>query len=255
MTTIYQAVRALCLGFQKTEEVVSHGYPSFRVNGRTFATYSVNHHGDGKVALLLNMSLDMQSMLVESAPRHFFVPPYSGPKGWVGVELNKGLSWQRVADLTWDAYCRIAPASLATGPAPPNPIEPTKKMKPEEIDPYLSASNQTLLKRLERTCLALPEVSQSTQFGNPSFKAGKKTFCNLHQWQGKTELQVWTGAEQQASLISFDKRYRIPDYIGHNGWISFDLSGRPSWKEVESLVIHSYRHFALKRMLKALHPS
>jgi len=63
---------------------------------------------------------------------------------------------------------------------------------------------------------------------------------------------VWVGEERQVAFTSFDDRYRIPAYIGHKGWISFDLSGKPSWKEVESLLIESYRHFALKRMLKAL---
>ena len=252
MTTIYEAVQALCLGSPEAEEVVSHGYPSFRIRGKTFATYSVNHHGDGKVALLLNLSRDIQAVLVESAPRHFFVPPYSGPKGWVGVELDQGIQWHRVASLAWDAFSRVAPATLKSDSPPPPPPAPTKKMKPEDIDPYLSAGNQKIIERLRGICLPLPEVSEDRQFGNPCFKAGRKTFCNLHRWQGRTELQVWVGAEQQSALTSFDERYRVPQYIGHNGWISFDLTGRTAWQEVRALVEESYRHFALRRMLKVL---
>ena len=109
-----------------------------------------------------------------------------------------------------------------------------------------------MLKKLRDICLALPEVVEATQFGSPCFKAGKKTFCNLHRWKDETELQVWTGADRQIALTSFDDRYRVPAYIGHNGWTSFSLAGKPSWKEVESLVLESYRHFALKRMRKAL---
>lgn len=252
MTTVYGVVKEICLGLADTEEVISHGFPSYKVNGKTFATYSVNHHGDGKVALLLNMSIDMQQRLVSSAPKHFFVPPYSGPKGWVGIELNQGIKWDRVAQLTCDAYQRLAPLSLANAAMPIEVKAPTVALKPEDIDPYLSSANQRLMKKLNAICLALPETSEGTQFGTPCYKAGKKTFCNLHQWQGHTEIQIWVGADRQLALTSFDDRYRIPVYIGHSGWISFDMSGKPAWKEVEALVRESYRHFALKRMLVAL---
>ncbi len=253
MTTVYDVVQEICLGLPETEEITSHGFPNFRIiGGKIFATYSVNHHGDGKVALLLNFSRDMQKMLIESAPKHFYVPPYSGPKGWVGVHLNTGLSWDRVASLTCDAYRKVAPNKLADIAEPVKVKPPTQKMRPEDIDPYKSKTNQKLLGMLKDICLELPEVTEASQFGSPCFKAGKKTFCNLHIWEGKTELQAWVGNDRQIALTSFDERYRVPAYIGHNGWISFDLSGKPSLKEIKALVIESYRHFALKRMLKAL---
>ena len=252
MTTYYDVVQQLCLGLPETEEITSHGFPNFKVAGKVFATYSVNHHGDGKVALQLNLGKDMQQMLIESAPKHFFVPPYSGPKGWVGIELNRGIAWDRVSQLACDAYHRTAPAALAGTASPVDVEAPTVPMRPEDIDPYRSSANQRLLKKLRQICLALPEVTEATQFGSPCFKAGKKTFCNLHRWEDQTELQAWVGADRQPALISFDERYRIPAYIGHNGWISFSLAGKPSWQEVEALVLDSYRHFALKRMLKAL---
>lgn len=252
MTTVYEVVQQLCLGLPETEEIISHGFPSYKVDGKIFATYSVNHHGDGKVALLLNTSRDMQQMLVDSAPKHFYVPPYSGPKGWVGIELNKGISWSRVAQLACDAYCRTASARLAGQATPVMVNAPTQKMKPEDIDPWLTKNNQTILKKLRELCLPLPEVTEDKQFGAPCFKAGKKTFCTLHRWSGETELQAWCGADEQSALISFDERYRIPAYIGHRGWIAFNLAGKPSWEEVQARVMESYRHFALKRMLKQL---
>ena len=89
MSSIYDAVREICLGMPQTEEIISHGFPTFKVTGKAFATYSLNHHGDEKVALLLNMDRENQQMLVNAAPDYFFVPPYTGPKGWVGIELNK----------------------------------------------------------------------------------------------------------------------------------------------------------------------
>ena len=69
MSTVYDVVKKLCLGLPETEEAISHGFPNFKVAGKTFATYSLNHHGDGKVALLLNMSRDMQQMVENQKPK------------------------------------------------------------------------------------------------------------------------------------------------------------------------------------------
>jgi hypothetical protein len=40
--------------------------------------------------------------------------------------------------------------------------------------------------------------------------------------------------------------------IEHNGWIDLDVEKRINWSEVDSLLEISYRHFALKRMIRAL---
>ena len=53
-------------------------------------------------------------------------------------------------------------------------------------------------------------------------------------------------------MLTFDPRYAIPAYTGHNGWILLDVQDTVHWDEVGELVGTSYRHFALKRMLKAL---
>ncbi len=252
MSTVFEVVQQLCLGFAETEEIVSHGFPHFKVRGKGFATYSLNHHGDGKVALLLNMGRETQHMLVDSAPDYFFVPPYSGTKGWLGIELNKGLSWNRVAQLTFDAYSRIAPLALLAKSRVPDVKPPTQSLKPEDIDPLKSGKNQKLLKELRNLCLALPESSEDSQFGNPAFRAGKKSFCNLSHREGKTQLQIWVGAERQLSLTSLDPRFRIPPYVGQNGWINLDITTRQNWQEIDELLRLSYEHFALKRMLTAL---
>ena len=60
MSTVYDVVKVICLGLAETEEFISHGSPTYRVAGKSFANYSLNHHGDGKVALILNMSRDMK---------------------------------------------------------------------------------------------------------------------------------------------------------------------------------------------------
>ena len=64
-------------------------------------------------------------------------------------------------------------------------------------------------------------------------------------------LSVWVGVEAQGGL-TLDERFRVPAYTGHNGWIELNIERTVDWNEVEALVLESYKHFALKRMLKAL---
>jgi hypothetical protein len=49
-----------------------------------------------------------------------------------------------------------------------------------------------------------------------------------------------------------DPRYTIPPYMGHNGWIALDVAKKHSERELQSLALASYRHFALQRMLAQL---
>src|SRR5580698_2824062 len=70
---MHQTVRMACLWLPEAEEFISHGSPNFRVRGKTFATYVVNHHGDGRVALWLNAPPGAQEQHVRSEPKHFFV--------------------------------------------------------------------------------------------------------------------------------------------------------------------------------------
>jgi predicted DNA-binding protein (MmcQ/YjbR family) len=249
---ISDAVRELCLGLPEAQEVRSHGSPEFRVGKRTFASYVVNHHGDGRIALWLNMPPGAQHLYVDAEPEWFFVPPYVGPRGWLGVELDQGLDWGRVGALVREAYAQAASPDLRERLGPPVDIEPpTETVDPEEFDPLSPPRVQEIITGLRERCLHLPEVTETTQFGNPAWRAGKKTFCTVHRYTRRLELQFWVGPERQSQL-TMDERYRIPSYIGHNGWISLDAEDGVIWNEVEALMLTSYKHFALKRMLKVL---
>ena len=246
------AVREVCLSFPDTEEVLSHGSPDFRVSGKNFATYVINHHGDGHVALWLRSPPGAQQLYTEMEPEYYFVPPYVGPKGWLGVELNTGLSWKGIATRVQEAYLEVAPASLGkTLGDPPIVAGKVTPLRPEQIDPYLRKRAMTVVAELEELCLALPETLRASQFGSPVWKAGKKTFCSTHHRQGRLQLSFRVGPEQQQAL-SLDPRFTIPPFTGHNGWIELDVEDHAPWDEIEALMLTSYRHFALKRMLKAL---
>ena len=254
---VNEAVREVCLCLPEAEEVVSHGSPNFRVRGKTFASYVVNHHGDGRVALWLNSPSGSQDHYVKSEPRHFFVPPYVGPGGWLGVHLNKGLAWDRVVALVRQAYQKVAPPALARSMGEPVKIKsPPAALAPDEIDPLKSRKAQAVLKKLRQMYLSWPEVSEDVQFGSPVWRAGKKTFAWIHADRPSSRLQLyfWVGVAAQ-SLMTTDERFEIPAYMGHNGWIALDVTDHCDWKEIRGLALGSYRHFALQRMQKALDAS
>ena len=50
--------------------------------------------------------------MVQAAPERFFVPPYVGPSGWVGIWLDGKTDWIELADLLRDAYRLVAPKRL-----------------------------------------------------------------------------------------------------------------------------------------------
>ena len=54
-----------------------------------------------------------QEVLVGADPEQFFVPPYVGHKGWVGMRLDGDPDWQEVATLVARSYRLIAPRRLA----------------------------------------------------------------------------------------------------------------------------------------------
>lgn len=250
--TIPEAVRELCLNFPDTQEVISHGFPNFRVAGKTFATFTVNHHGDERVALNVASPSGAQQLHTEMEPEYYFVPPYVGPKGWLGIELNKGLDWKTIANRVREAWDNVAPGKLAkTLDKTPEIKAPNVEMSAEDINPFLQPRSVEIMNALGERCSLLPESNESLQFGNPTWKAGKKTYVTSHHHAGRLSLQFWVGADQQA-MLALDERYSIPAYTGHNGWINLDVQVFLDWQEVEALLRQSYRHFALKRMLKEL---
>jgi predicted DNA-binding protein (MmcQ/YjbR family) len=250
---ISQAVREVCLSFPEAEEFVSHGSPNFRVRkGKIFATYVVNHHGDGRIALWLNAPDGAQAHYVRAEPKHFFVPPYVGPRGWLGVNLDKGISWKRVAQLTREAYEKVAPSALSAQIGKTVEITPPRaKLKAAEFDPMQSARAKQVLKMLRTICQAFPETSEDKQFGSPVWRAGKRVFAQAYGYDQKVRAAFWVGADRQG-LLTADPRYEIPPYMGHNGWIALDVTRRCDADELRALALDSYRHFALKRMLAQL---
>ena len=107
-------LRRICLGLPEAHEVIAWGEPTFRVRNKIFAMYARpnSHHGMGRPAVWLKAAAGEQASMVQTAPGCFFVPPYVGVSGWVGVWLDGVVEWEEVAEFVRDSYRLIAPRKL-----------------------------------------------------------------------------------------------------------------------------------------------
>ena len=108
-----ERVREICLALPEATEQEAWGEATFRVGGKMFAMADVNHHHSGHVAIWCKAPEGAQDVLVGSAPERFFIPPYVGKRGWIGIRLDgDGTDWDEVADLLCDSYRMTAPKKL-----------------------------------------------------------------------------------------------------------------------------------------------
>ena len=105
---------ALCQELPEAEaERAGVQHLAFKVRKKIFAYYVYDHHGDGRIALLCRAPPGEQGRLVNESPGRYFVPPYVGPKGWVGLRLDGArVDWKAVKNLVVAAYFLTAPDKL-----------------------------------------------------------------------------------------------------------------------------------------------
>ena len=108
-------LRKLCLALPEAHEVEAWGEPTFRVRNKLFAMYAApnNHHGAGRPAVWCKAAPGNQALMVRAEPERYFVPPYVGPSGWVGVWLDRNPDWTAVRELMRDSFRLVAPKKLA----------------------------------------------------------------------------------------------------------------------------------------------
>ncbi|MBO9696768.1 MAG: phosphoribosylglycinamide formyltransferase [Sphingopyxis sp.] len=108
-------VRELAMALPEADEVTSHGMPCFGiVKGKKFAYFTEDHHGDGKIALLVKISGgDEQAALIELDENRYYRPAYFGD-GWIGIRLDLGdTDWDAIGEWLRKSWLAIAPKKLA----------------------------------------------------------------------------------------------------------------------------------------------
>jgi predicted DNA-binding protein (MmcQ/YjbR family) len=103
-----ERVRALCLALPEVFERETWERPTFRVGkGKIFCMAAP----DGSSATMKADPEEREALLADAD--RFYLPPYVGGKGWVGVYLDRQTDWDEVAELIATSYCLIAPKRLA----------------------------------------------------------------------------------------------------------------------------------------------
>lgn len=107
-------LRALCLALPEATERLSHGEPTWFVRGKKVFVMFAGRHHDDRVACWCAAAADERDALVAEDPGRFFVPPYVGVRGWLGVYLDgDAVDWSEVDEIVRDAYRLVAPKRLA----------------------------------------------------------------------------------------------------------------------------------------------
>ncbi len=106
-----ERLRAICLALPEATEKEAWGDPTFRVRNKIFA---MEKRGDGRISLWCKAPPGSQEILVGADPDRFFVPPYVGHKGWIGLRLDRDPNWDEVTAVVKRSYRLIAPKRLAS---------------------------------------------------------------------------------------------------------------------------------------------
>ena len=107
-----ERIRKICLSLPKVTEKMAWGSNTFRVNDKMIAMFENNHHGSGRIALWCQAKKEFQEKLLESDNEKYFKPPYMGPKGWIGLHLNK-VSDDEILEFLKVSYRNVAPKKLS----------------------------------------------------------------------------------------------------------------------------------------------
>jgi hypothetical protein len=108
---IENRVRAICLALPGVTEKLSHGSPAFFVKKQFVMLWPDGHHDHGFSHLWCAAPDGAQAALVAASSR-YFVPPYVGTRGWLGVRLDGRVDWAEVEEICEDAYRSVAPRKL-----------------------------------------------------------------------------------------------------------------------------------------------
>jgi len=120
------------------------------------------------------------------------------------------------------------------------------------------AKATSLVERIRKICLALPEVTERPSHGAPTFFVrGKSTFVTV--WaeghHDHTFPHLWCAAPQGAQELRMAEdpaRIFRPPYVGHRGWIGVRLDAKIDWAQIEELCEDAYRTVAPKTLIARL---
>ena len=103
-------LRAICLALPEAHEEAMKRGPSYRVEDKIFA---LERPWNERIGLWCKVPQGTREFMLGADPARFFIPPYFGAKGWIGVGLDDAADWREVEAFVRRSYRLIAPKRLA----------------------------------------------------------------------------------------------------------------------------------------------
>jgi hypothetical protein len=111
--------------------------------------------------------------------------------------------------------------------------------RPMAKELILDDDAKAALARLRTICLALPDVSETPTFGNPTFKAGKKAFAVLDRYKGEYCIWFRCAEPMRRQLLSDDDAYFPAPYDKAQIALCRKLKGT-NWTKLKPLIVAGY---------------
>lgn len=109
----FEKLSEICLALPGATREDESKHSTFRVAKKVFAYYLNDHDRDQIVSVCCKALEGDNARLVQSDPEKFYLPPYIGARGWVGLRLDRpSVDWSEVKELVRGSYLQTAPAKF-----------------------------------------------------------------------------------------------------------------------------------------------
>jgi predicted DNA-binding protein (MmcQ/YjbR family) len=115
------------------------------------------------------------------------------------------------------------------------------------------AFERPVFSRLRRLCLALPETTETSAWGHPNFRAGKRIFCAFELFGGRPSVAFRVAAADAKRMAR--KRHFFATPYGRGVWVSRWLDVRVDARSLAAFIDRSYRQVAPAKLVRLLDSS
>jgi predicted DNA-binding protein (MmcQ/YjbR family) len=110
--------------------------------------------------------------------------------------------------------------------------------------------DRAVFRRLRRVCLALPEATERSAWGHPTFRAGTRTFCAFELFAGRPSI-AFRVTPADAKRLRRQRHFFLTPY-GRAVWVSRWLDVDGDAELLATLINRSYRQVAPRNLLRML---
>jgi predicted DNA-binding protein (MmcQ/YjbR family) len=110
--------------------------------------------------------------------------------------------------------------------------------------------DRAVFNRLRKLCLALPETTETSSWGHPNFRAGKRIFCAFELFGGRPSI-AFRVPPADVKRLARQRHFFLTPY-GRGVWISRWLDVPADAKSMAALIARSYRQVAPKKLVRLL---